>query len=188
MAKSLDGWPLLFRLTRGVAVNSNEIQAETGSNICTTITSFKNTTYPVNTTVPEFSVTWSYPFRVANASALPKDIAPAVHAFPQARIAGNSVLPIKIEDIGALNLNVSWTMGVGQNRSYATSARKLGAHDVNSTVALDMYIDADKGRAAEADKASFEVIVFFARFSDANPVGFGNGTIIRTSTLDGTDL
>jgi hypothetical protein len=121
-------------------------------------------------------------------SAPANESAPAIHAFPQSRIAAGSALPVKLEDLGVLNLNFSWTMGIGKERAYATSTRKLGAHDVNSMVALDVYMDKDEVKASDATKAAFEMIVFFARYGDADPVGFGNGTVIRTVSLKGIDL
>jgi len=79
-------------------------------------------------------------------------------------------------------------MGMGKDRAFATNTRKLGANNVNATVALDLYIDPDKDTAAQASNATTEMIIYFARFSDADPVGFGNGTVIRTQTVQGVDF
>ena len=139
--------------------------------------------------MPEFSVTWNYPFRLANTSAPTDEPAPAIHAFPQARIADpGSVLPLRLGDLLVVDLDFAWHMGVGNNRPYATSRRNLAAHEVDSTVVLDMYMDRNETRAADATEAAFEIIVFFARFTETDPVGFGNGTIIRTEELGGNQL
>jgi len=149
---------------------------------------YENATYPANDTAPEFSFTWSYPYRPANASVLANLSTPAIHAFPQIRIADNSVLPITLENLGEVNLKFSWTMGVGKERAYATSKRKLGAHRVNSTVALDMYLDQDREIASNAAEAAFEVIVFLARFGEEGPVGPINSTVVQTASLQGIDF
>ena len=79
-------------------------------------------------------------------------------------------------------------MGTGNTNAPATSLRRLGAQEVNATVALDMYMDADKTKAANASEAAFEMIIYFAHYGLEDPVGFGNGTIIMNATLNGTDL
>ncbi len=79
-------------------------------------------------------------------------------------------------------------MGTGPERAPATSVMRLAAQQVNATVALDLYMDPDKTKAGQASEAAFEMIVYFAKIGLEDPVGFGNGTIIKTQRLDGTDL
>ena len=93
-----------------------------------------------------------------------------------------------LQELGQLNLDFKWTMGPGNTNAPATSLLPLGAHEVNASVALDMYIDPDQTVAGDAGNATFEVIIFFAHFGLQDPVGFGNGTIVKTQTLGGTDL
>jgi len=79
-------------------------------------------------------------------------------------------------------------MGTGDTNAPATSLRRLGGQEVNATVALDMYLDADETKAANASEAAFEMIIYFAKFGLEDPVGFGNGTIATTETINGTEL
>jgi len=51
-----------------------------------------------------------------------------------------------------------------------------------------MYLDADETKAANASEAAFEMIIYFAKFGLEDPVGFGNGTIATTETINGTEL
>jgi hypothetical protein len=153
-----------------------------------TMTTFENATYPTNSTAPEFSFTWEYPFRIAIKSAPANQTKPLIHAFPQARIADGGVLPLTLEDLGQLTLDFEWTMGTGDTNAPATSMRRLGAHEVNASVALDMYMDPDKTKAGDAGKAAFEMLIIFAHYGLQGPVGFGNGTKVKTATLDGTQL
>ncbi|KAI9783336.1 MAG: hypothetical protein M1839_003870 [Geoglossum umbratile] len=167
-------------------VNSNEIQAEPNSALCMSMTTFENATYPTNSTAPEFAFTWGYPFRIANESAPANQTKPLIHAFPQASIGG--VVPLTLEDLGELTLDFAWTMGIGNTNAPSTSVRRLGAHLVNASVALDMYMDPDKSKAGDTGKAAFEMIVYFAHYGLQDPVGFGNGTVVTTEKLDGKDF
>jgi hypothetical protein len=153
-----------------------------------TMTSFENSTYPTNSTAPSFSFTWEYPFTIANESAPANETKPLIHAFPQASIADGGVIPITLENLGGLNLEFEWTMGIGNINAPETSLRRLGASEVNASVALDMYMDADAVKAANASEAAFEMIIYFAKYGLEDPVGFGNGTIVTTETINGTDL
>jgi hypothetical protein len=153
-----------------------------------TMTTNENNTYPSNTTAPVFSFIWNYPFEPANASSPANETKPQIHAFPQAQPATGDILPITLEDLGELTLEFAWTMGIGDTNAPATSTRRLGAQEVNATVALDMYLDDDQTKAGNASAAAFEMIIYFAKFGLEDPVGFGNGTIVLTETLNGTKL
>lgn len=138
--------------------------------------------------MPEFSITWSYPFVNANKSAPRNQTQPLIHAFPQASYADGGELPLTLEDLGELTLDFKWTMGTGNEISPETSELRLGASQVNASVALDMYLDSNKTRARDAGSAQFEMIVYFAKFGLQHPVGFGNGTVLLTKELDGYEL
>jgi hypothetical protein len=169
-------------------INSNEILTELESTLCLTVIKNNNNTYLSNSTAPEFSITWEYPFTPANASSAANETKPLIHAFPQATLQDAKNLPITLEDLGELSLDFSWTMGIGDENAPATSPRRLGAQETNASVALDMYIDADPDKAAEGGKAAFEMIILFAMYGLQDPVGFGNGTIVTTAKLGGTEL
>lgn len=79
-------------------------------------------------------------------------------------------------------------MGAGDTIAPNTGLLPLGAKEVNASVGLDMYMDPDETLAGNAGSATFEMIIFFAHFGLQDPVGFGNGTVVMTDTLDGTDL
>jgi hypothetical protein len=51
-----------------------------------------------------------------------------------------------------------------------------------------MYMDPNQTKAGDAGQAAFEMIIYFAHYGLQDPVGFGNGTIVTTGTLNGTDL
>ncbi|KAH7025064.1 concanavalin A-like lectin/glucanase domain-containing protein [Microdochium trichocladiopsis] len=178
----------LNRLGNNYTINSNEILEAPGSTLCTTITKYQNGTYPTSSTTPDFSFTWDYPFKIANASAPRNQTQPLIHAFPQISIADGGVLPIRLEDLGELTLDFKWTMGTGSEPSPETSELRLGAAQVNSSVALDMYLDSTEERARNASSAKFEMIIVFAKYGLQHPVGFGNGTIVKSQTIDGHEF
>jgi hypothetical protein len=151
------------------------------------MTTFENATYPSNSTAPPFSITWEYAFKIANASSRANETQPLMHAFPQAQIDGG-VLPLALQELGQLTLDFYWTMGPGDTIAMTTSLLPLGAHEVNASVALDMYMDPDQTNAGNASVATYEMIIIFAHFGLEHPIGFGNGTIVMTKTLDGRDL
>jgi hypothetical protein len=152
------------------------------------LTTFQNASYPSNFAAPPFSVTWKYPFAVANASSPVNESKPLIHAFPQAQLNGG-LLPLPLQDLGVMTVEFNWTMGPGDTESKVTSLLPLGAHQVNASVALDMFIDADKNSAGNASSASSEMIIIFAHFGLQDPVGFGNGsTIVMTKSIASIDL
>jgi Glycosyl hydrolase family 12 len=85
-------------------------------------------------------------------------------------------------------LDFSWTMGIGDDNAPSTSVRRLESQNVNASVALDMYIDADRDKAGQGGQAAFEMIIFFAKYGLQDPVGFGNGTIVTSTKLAGFEL
>ncbi|KAJ1322976.1 xyloglucan-specific endo-beta-1,4-glucanase [Microdochium nivale] len=169
-------------------INSNEILKAADSVLCTTITKYENGTYPTAATTPDFSFTWSYPFEIANKSAPANQTQPLIHAFPQITLADGGVLPLELEDLGELTMNFHWTMGTGNSPAPETSELRLGAAQVNASVALDMYLDNDAQTARNASKAKYEMIIYFAKYGLQHPVGFGNGTIVTTTEVDGHEF
>jgi hypothetical protein len=189
---SLHGADLsIFRtLTNHLTVNSNEILPEDDSTLCMKMTTFENSTYASKFAAPPFSITWEYPFTIVNATARANETKGFMHAFPQAQIAGG-VFPIALQDLGQLNVDFNWTMGPGDSDATSTSLLPLGAHQVNASVALDMYLDSDETKAGNASVAAFEVIIIFAHFGFQDPIGFGVGngvTVVTTKSLGGVDL
>lgn len=170
-------------------VNSNEFLPAAESTLCLTVTQNQNDTYFSNNTAPDFFITWEYPFTPANVSSLPNETKPLAHAFPQATLQ-DTALPITLLDLGALELEFSWTMGIGDEAAPMNSVRRLESQAVNATVALDLYLDADKGKAGQGGEAAFEMIIWFAKYGLFDPIGFGNGsdTLAAHTTLAGNEL
>lgn len=141
------------------------------------VTAFHNQTYATNTTAPKFSVTWQYP---QGPESQP------VHAFPNAQIS--SSLPAELQSLQHLKLDLEWTYGVGNEAAAVTDEAALTTNNVNTNVAVDMFIDSDKAKAQNSSLAGFEVMVWFAAFGTAaQPIGLKSG-IIATHTLNATTL
>lgn len=97
----------------------------------------------------------------------------------------DEVLPIALEKMTAINLDLRWTYGVGNTPAQSTSPSELAASSVNTNVAIDMFFDPDSTAAQNSAVAKFEVMVWFAQIGPATqPIG----TTVTTRTLNGTSL
>merc|ERR1711939_287692 len=131
--------------------------------MCMNVTSFNNGTY----STPEFSVTWAYP---------PGPASQPVHAFPNVQV---------LTDMPHL-LSTIWTYGVGDTPAATTSESELLANAVNTNVAIDMFLDADKTAAENSSLANYEVMIWFAKFGTAaQAIGQEDG-VVTTESINGT--
>lgn len=97
-------------------------------------------------------------------------------------------MPIKIQDLQHINIEMHWAYGLGTEAAVSTNVSKLIEHDVNTNVAIDMFLDDEEGNSQSSTKASYEIMVWFARFgNNTDPIGFGNETV-STYVLNGTTL
>lgn len=110
-----------------------------------------------------------------------------MHAFPNIKVDGD-VLPAKLQSLNSIGIDMAWTMRLDNKTGESTSISELKAANVNSNVATDMFLDSDKTKAADSEKAHYEVMVWFASIGPATfAIGQENGTV-KTKTLDGTKL
>ncbi|KAJ5923501.1 hypothetical protein N7454_008746 [Penicillium verhagenii] len=143
--------------------------------LCMNVTTYNNETYPTKTTAPDWSVTWKF-----NAGPETQP----VHAFPNIQV--EDVLPVVLEDITDIDFALHWTYGVGDSIAASTDLTTLTAEDLECNVAVDMFFDSDKATAQNSTTASFEVMVWFARFgSSSDPIGYSDG-IVTNHTINGT--
>ncbi|RDW77852.1 hypothetical protein BP5796_05704 [Coleophoma crateriformis] len=132
------------------------------------ITTFDNETYATSTTAPEFSVTWQYP---------PGSTAAPVHAFPNAQV-NSSDIPIKLQSLKEINLDLHWTYGIGTKDVASTNMQTLTNNSVETNVAIDMFLDSDKTKSQSSSDAQYEVMVWLATIgSSAQPIGLENGAV-----------
>ncbi|CRK11639.1 xyloglucan-specific endo-beta-1 like protein [Verticillium longisporum] len=152
-------------------------EGEPGS-LCMNVTSFNNQTYATKTTAPEFSVTWEYPRGPESAP---------VHAFPNIKVEGD-VFPATLSSLTEVNVDVEWTYGLGNDTVDKTDVTALEAKEVNTNVAIDMFLDSDKTTAKDSTKAAFEVMVWLGAIGPATqPIGLPEGSV-ATDSINGTDF
>lgn len=97
----------------------------------------------------------------------------------------DGVLPITLDKMTAINLDLRWTYGVGNTPAPSTSQTALAASSLNANVAIDMFFDPDSTTAQNSGVAKFEVMVWFAQIGPATqPIG----TPVTTRSLNGTLL
>ncbi|KAJ5755608.1 hypothetical protein N7533_005151 [Penicillium manginii] len=142
--------------------------------LCMNVTTFNNMTYPTKYSAPDFSVTWQFD---------PGPETNPVYAFPNIMV--DKVLPVGLDDMQELYLNVHWTYGVGDEIATTTDESELTANNVNTNVAIDMFFDSDKEKAQNSTSAKYEVMVWFGMFGPSTqPHGYG--TIVTTNQINGT--
>ena len=95
---------------------------------------------------------------------------------------------MKIDTLQRIDLATEWTYGVGNEPVAKTDEADLTLNNVQTNVAVDMFLDADKTAAQNSSKAQYEVMVWLADFGDAaQPIGLKAG-IVTTESLNGTTL
>lgn len=142
------------------------------------VTTFNNGTYATDTTAPQFMISWQYP-------PGPEDN--PVHAFPNIQV-DTDVFPATINTISKVDLDLEWSYGIGNETTEAATLAELKADNLNTNVAIDMFIDSDKKAAQDPSKAKYELMVWFAAIGAATqPIGFAQGSV-STQTLDGNIL
>jgi hypothetical protein len=100
----------------------------------------------------------------------------------------DDVLPIELDKMKEVNLDLHWTYGVGNTVASSTVESTLTAENLQTNVAIDMFFDSDKANAGNSTLAKYEVMVWFADFgSAAQPIGLSSGAV-TTKTLNGTTL
>lgn len=131
-------------------------------------------TYPTQYTAPEFSVTWQFD---------PGPSSQPVHAYPNIMV--EEVLPLQLDQMTSIEIDFSWTYGVGNTVSQSTSVSDLEANAVNTNVAIDMFFDTDSATAQDTTKAHFEVMVWFVQIGGSAKA---IGSPVTTRDLNGTTL
>lgn len=109
-----------------------------------------------------------------------------MHAYSNVLV--EKVLPLALEEISAINLDLHWTYGLGDTPAQSTDDATMKAQEVQTNVAVDMFFDADKMKAQNSSTAKFEVMVWFAAFGGStDPLGLDQG-VVKTKSLDGAEL
>ncbi|GLI80205.1 hypothetical protein PoHVEF18_008556 [Penicillium ochrochloron] len=147
----------------------------TSGALCMNVTTYNNETYSTKQTAPGFSVTWQFD---------PGPSTQPVHAFPNIMV--DNVLPIELDKMTKVDLDLHWTYGVGNTVASSTVESTLTADNLQTNVAIDMFFDSDKTNAGNSTLAKYEVMIWFADFgSSAQPIGLSAGAV-TTKTLNGT--
>ncbi|CZS94399.1 uncharacterized protein RAG0_04409 [Rhynchosporium agropyri] len=95
-------------------------------------------------------------------------------------------MPIKIQDLQHINIEMQWTYGLGSEPAVSTNVSDLIRYNVNTNVAIDMFLDDAQENSESSTQAKFEIMVWFASWGNNTfPIGFGN-TTVSTYVLNGT--
>lgn len=105
-------------------------------------------------------------------------------------IEDQKVLPVSLDSISQLNVDLEWTYTVGNsswNATEATDEQDLVDNLTNANVALDMFLSNDKTKSSTPESASYEVMVWFGVYGPATQP-LGGDVIIGTHTVEGVKL
>lgn len=90
--------------------------------------------------------------------------------------------------MAAIDFSADWAYGVGDVKPNTTNVNDLLAADVNSNVAIDMFLDSDPTKAVSSVDAKYEVMVWLGVFGVATePIGLRQGAL-KTQAVNGTTL
>ena len=109
-----------------------------------------------------------------------------MHAFPNIKLDGSgSVFPAAINTIKSIPVDVEWTYGLGTKAANSTDVAALEAANVNTNVAIDMFLDPDMNSAQSTTQAKYEVMVWLCKIGAATqPIGYPNA--VATESVNGT--
>ncbi|RDA88422.1 hypothetical protein CP532_5610 [Ophiocordyceps camponoti-leonardi (nom. inval.)] len=146
--------------------------------LCMNVTTFSNQTYATDTMAPQFKVFWQYPQYKTGQP---------VHAYPNIKVDGD-VLPAQLQSVSQVGVDFSWTMRLDNETGPTNDLAELTAGNVNSNVAMDMFIDSDQEKAKDSTRADYEVMVWFAAIGPATyAIGQDRGPVM-SKRVDGTNF
>ncbi|KAF2405084.1 concanavalin A-like lectin/glucanase [Trichodelitschia bisporula] len=123
-----------------------------------------------------FAATWQYPMGPVDQP---------VHAFPNAKL-NTTDIPIRLSNLSALNFDVAWNYGAGNDKPTSTNTSGLVDAEMNANVCIDMFLAADKAVSDDTTKSDYEVMVWFGAFGAATqPIGLPAGAVDH-HTVNGT--
>lgn len=129
-------------------------------------------------TAPQFSVTWQYP---QGPETQP------VHAFPNIKLdAEGSKFPAAINTLASIPVDVEWTYGIGSVKANTTDVAGMAALNVNTNVAIDMFLDDDMNSAQSTTEAKYEIMVWLCTIGPSTqPIGLASGAL-TAQAVNGT--
>ncbi|KAJ6787255.1 hypothetical protein PWT90_08176 [Aphanocladium album] len=136
-----------------------------------------NGSYSKPEKAPPFSVTWQYKPAPAEQNN--------VHAFANVKL--EEIFPKKLDSIKKLFVDFEWTYVLGSENSTTSQAASLGAQQVNTNVAIDMFADKNRDTSKDNVEAAWEIMIWFAAIGpSAHVIGQDSTSIRKTMTLNDT--
>ncbi|RMZ78480.1 hypothetical protein DV737_g3912, partial [Chaetothyriales sp. CBS 132003] len=176
--RAANGQPRLF-------LNSevkNKTYCQVSYGITPNVTIFENGTYPTKTTAPAWSITWQY---------APKAETAPVHGFPNIKIDNTGTFPILVSDLASVEVDVKWMYSVGDVplSTLNTTLFSSTETEINTNVAIDIFLDSDASNAQDTTKAKYEIMVWLATFGTATQqIGYDQGSRDTVTLSDGTSF
>lgn len=94
-------------------------------------------------------------------------------------------MPIQISAVKNIDVDIEWYYGTGSTLPTTVDITAMTQVDAATNVAIDMFLDNDKEKSTDPEKAQFEVMVWLAAFGAATqPIGLAEGSK-ATETING---
>jgi hypothetical protein len=94
-------------------------------------------------------------------------------------------MPIQISAVKNIDVDIEWYYGIGSTLPTTVDITAMTQVDAATNVAIDMFLDNDKEKSTDPEKAEFEVMVWLAAFGAATqPIGLAEGSK-ATETING---
>lgn len=112
-----------------------------------------------------------------------------MHAFPNIQLNNQGTpFPTQIQNLGSIQVDAEWTYGIGTEAAATTDEALMSTSQVNTNVAIDMFLDADQTKSQSTTNSKYEIMVWIARYGDSTkPVGYDRN-VVGSMTIDGTVL
>lgn len=124
-------------------------------------------------------MTWQYPPGPATAP---------VYAFPNIKLDADDSFPLQINNLVKVDIDVTWSYALGSAATEVTDATALTTADLNTNVAIDMFMDSDATKATSTVDAKYEVMIWLGKYGAATePIGLQKGAV-ATEYVNGNTL
>ena len=127
--------------------------------------------------VTGFSATWNW-------AASPQK----VHSYPNVQL-NDRAIPLPVNRLGALNVDVDWTLVEGTYNEGKKGTKALKETGVVANVAFDFFLDPNPIKANSTTEPAYEIMIWIGRVGDIHPIGYSSSSSpVAIQRLGGAEL
>lgn len=118
-----------------------------------------------NSNATAFSTTWNYD----------RD-AQVVHAYPNARLELPKVIPLQLQHVKGIPVEMAWSYGLGNVGVDPSQTTQLDSVGLRANVAIDFFLDPSQNRSINPNLPQYEVMIWLGAYGHPYPLGWQNLT------------